>query len=112
MEKKLYATVRFLQSTDEDYYRVEAVFSGLTTHCEGNSQPVIDYLSDWDSDENELTEEPPSIANSDTSYSDENGIYILLYNSSIGGSFLLYREASKTENDWYYNKHPDCVSRN
>lgn len=104
MEKKLYATVRFLQSTDEDYNRVEAVFSGLTTHCEGNSQPVIDYLSDWDSDENELTEEPPRIADGDTSYNDKNGIYTLLYNSSIGGCFLLYREATETEKQWWKKK--------
>lgn len=55
MKKKLYSTVRFVQSVDEDYNRIEAVFCGLRDgYCEGNSQPVIDYLSNWD-DEQELT---------------------------------------------------------
>lgn len=104
MKTKLYSTIRFVQSTDEDYNRIEAVFSGLTTHCEGNSQPVIDYLSDWDDEENELTEEEPMIAKmGDTSYSDENGTYTLLYNSKVGGCFLLYREATETEIDWHYD---------
>lgn len=47
MKKKLYFKVRFVQSSDEDYNRIEAVFSGLKAgYCEGNAQPVIDYLSD------------------------------------------------------------------
>ncbi len=47
MKKKLYSKVRFVQSSDEDYNRIEAVFSGLKAgYCEGNAQPVIDYLSD------------------------------------------------------------------
>lgn len=54
MKTKLYSQIRFVQSTDEDYNRIEAVFSGLRAgYCEGNSQPVIDYLSDWDDEENE-----------------------------------------------------------
>ncbi|GAY30626.1 hypothetical protein [Prevotella sp. MGM2] len=106
MEKKLYSTVRFVQSSDEDYNRIEAVFSGLRTwYCEGNAQPVIDYLSDWDDEENELTAEEPMIAKmGDTRYADENGTYTLLYNSTIGGCFLLYREATETEIDWH-NDH-------
>lgn len=102
MEKKLYSTVRFVQSCDEDYNRIEAVFSGIRLgYCEGNSQPVIDYLSEWDCEGNEITEEEPRIAMYDTSYGDENGIYTLLYNSTVGGDFLLYREANKDEVDWY-----------
>lgn len=57
MKTKLYSQIRFVQSTDEDYNRIEAVFSGLRAgYCEGNSQPVIDYLSDWDDEEDELIE--------------------------------------------------------
>lgn len=99
MKTKLYSQIRFVQSTDEDYNRIEAVFSGLRAgYCEGNSQPVIDYLSDWDDEENELIEEEPMIAKmGDTSYADTNGTYTLLYNSSIGGCFLLYREATEGE---------------
>ena len=106
MEKKLYSQIRFVQSCDEDYNRVEAVFCGLRPgYCEGNSQKIIDYLSDWDGgDENEITENEPFIAKGDTSYADTNGIYTLLYNSSIGGCFLLYREATSAEIEWYNNR--------
>lgn len=98
MERKLYSKVRFVQDCDDDYNRIDVVFSGLRDgYCEANSQPVIDYLSEWDGDENELTEEKPRIANYDTSYADQNGVYTLLYNSSVGGCFLLYREASEDE---------------
>lgn len=100
-EKKYYTTVRFVQGTDDDYNRMEAVFCGLRDgYCEGNSQPVIDYLSDWDEEIYEISETEPRIANLDTSYSDENGVYTLLYNSSIGGCFLLYRESTQDEIDW------------
>ncbi len=58
MERKLYSKVRFVQDCDDDYNRIDVVFSGLRDgYCEANSQPVIDYLSEWDGDENELTEE-------------------------------------------------------
>lgn len=106
MNKTVYSIIRFVQSTDDDYNRIEAVFSGIRpSFCEGNSQPVIEYLSDWDDETNELTEEIPQIAKTgDTSYTDEDGLYTLLYNSSIGGCFLLYREATETEIDWH-NDH-------
>lgn len=106
METKIYSIVRFVQSTDDDYNRIEAVFSGIRPHyCEGNSQPVIDYLSDWDDEENELTDEEPMIGKiGDTTYADENGTYTLLYNSNLGGCFMLYRKATETEIDWH-NDH-------
>ena len=106
MKKKLYAVIRVCQSSDDDYNRVEAVFSGLEAGCcEGNSQPVIKYLSEWDDEFNELQEEEPYLAKgTDTQYKDENGIYTLLYNSSVGGAFLLYREANDDERRWYEEK--------
>lgn len=105
MERKLYSKVRFVQDCDDDYNRIDVVFSGLRDgYCEANSQPIIDYLSEWDGDENELTEEKPRIANYDTSYADQNGVYTLLYNSSVGGCFLLYREASEDEKEWWNDK--------
>ena len=56
-------------------------------------------------EKNELTDEEPMIAKmGDTSYVDENGTYTLLYNSTIGGCFLLYREAIEDEIDWH-NDH-------
>ena len=106
MEKKLYAVVRACQGTDDDYTRVEAVFCGLdSSHCEGNSQPVINYFSDWDDEFNELQVEEPYIdKGTDTSYKDENGVYTLLYNSSVGGVFLMYREANECERRWHEEK--------
>ena len=103
MEKKLYAVIRTCQDTDDDYNRVEAVFSGLdVSYCEGNSQPVINYFSEWEDEFNRLQEEEPYIAKgTDTRYLDENGVYTLLYNSSVGGMFLMYREATDEEWRWY-----------
>lgn len=52
MERKLYSKVRFVQDCDDDYNRIDVVFSGLRDgYCEANSQPVIDYLSEWDGGE-------------------------------------------------------------
>lgn len=98
----LYSEIRFVQGGDDDYNEIERMFCGEEdAYCEGNSQPVIDYLAQWDSDENNLTTNQPRIARYDTSYSDENGVYTLLYNSSVGGCFLLYRNANEKEIDWY-----------
>ncbi len=117
MKKKLYAYICHIQdcADDPNYERMEVIFDDSidAIHCWGNSQPVIDYLSQYDDDENELTEEEPYLARNgtDSRYEDENGIYTLLYNSSLGGVFSLYREATETEKDWYYNKRPDGISR-
>lgn len=103
-KKKYYTTIRVVQSTDEDFNRIEAVFCGLQYgFCQGNSQPVIDYLTDWDIDIGEISTKEPSISWNDTIYPDENGVYTLLYNASVGGCFLLYREATQDEIDWCYD---------
>lgn len=102
---QLYSEIRFVQGGDDDYNEIEQMFCGdQEGYCEGNSQPVIDYLKQWDGEDNEITDEEPSIANNDTAYADENGEYILLYNSSVGGCFLLYRKGNEQEIDWYQNK--------
>ena len=103
MKTKIYSIVRFVQSADDDYNRIEAVFSGISLHyCEGNSQPVIDYLSDWDDEENELSEEVPMIGKiGDTSYADENGVYTLLYNCKLGGCVMRSREDAVGEGEWH-----------
>lgn len=101
----LYAEIRFVQGGDDDYEDIMRMFCGDDpVYCEGNSQAVIDYLKQWDSDENELTPNEPRIARHDSSYADENGDYVLLYNSSVGGCFLLYRPADEREIDWYENR--------
>ena len=103
--KKLYSTVRFVQSTDSDYHQVSRMFDGSQDgYCEANSQPVINFLKEWDDNFNKLEETEPRIANGDTRYSDENGVYTLLYNSSVGGCFLLYREANEEEWVWMQQK--------
>lgn len=100
----LWAEIRFVQGGDDDYEQIEQMFCGDDpVYCEGNSQPVIDYLKQWDGDECEITPNQPRIARNDTSYADENGEYTLLYNSSIGGDFLLYRPANEQEIAWYEN---------
>lgn len=70
----------------------------------GDSQPVIDYLSQWDGydwNDEDLTESEPRLSMNDTEYIDENGIYTLRYDNTLGGIFLLYREANKQEKQWY-----------
>ena len=107
MDNGLWAEIRFVQG-GEDYDKIMDMFCGEenreTAYCAGYSQPVIDYLKQWDGDENNLVTEKPRIASGDTSYEDENGEYTLLYNGSIGGCFLLYRPANEQEIDWYNNR--------
>lgn len=98
----LWAEIRFVQGGDDDYEEIEHMFCGDEPgYCVANSQPVIDYLKQWDGDECEITANQPRIARHDTSYADENGEYTLLYNSSVGGCFLLYRPANEQEISWY-----------
>ena len=107
----LWAEIRFVQGGDDDYEEILQMFCGDNdAYCEANAQPVIDYLKQWDSDECEITPNKPRIAKFDTSYADENGEYTLLYNSSIGGDFLLYRPANEQEIDWYENSGPGSLN--
>ena len=79
-------------------------------YCEANSQPVIDYLKQWDDGEHEPTPNQPRIARGDTQYADEKGDYTLLYNSSVGGCCLLYRPATEPEIAWYNDNGPGSMS--
>ena len=105
---QLWAEVRFVQGGDEDYDEILNMFCGEenadTAYCAGYSQPVIDYLKQWDGEGSEIVDKEPRIARSDTEYADENGEYTLLYNGSVGGCFLLYRPANEQEIDWYMNR--------
>lgn len=101
-EGSMWVEIRFVQGGDDDYEEVSRMFCGDNdVYCEANSQPVIDYLKQWDDGECEITQNKPRIARFDTAYADENGDYTLLYNSSIGGVFLLYRPANEQEISWY-----------
>ncbi len=104
VENGLFAEIRFVQGGDGDFNEIEQMFCGDEDgYCQANAQPVIDYLKQWDDEYNEITPERPRIARFDTSYADENGDYVLLYNSSVGGDFLLYRPANEQEIEWYRN---------
>lgn len=106
----LFVEVRFVQGGDDDYNEIEQMFCGEQDgYCEANSQPVIDYLKQWDDGENEPTPNQPRIARGDTQYADENGDYTLLYNSSVGGCFLLYRPATEQEIAWYNDNGPGSM---
>ena len=110
MGNGLFVEVRFVQSGDDDYNEIERMFCGEQDgYCEANSQPVIDYLKQWDDGEHEPTPNQPRIARGDTQYADENGDYTLLYNSSVGGCFLLYRPATEQEIAWYNDNGPGSM---
>ena len=111
MGNGLFVEVRFVQSGDDDYNEIDRMFCGEQDgYCEANSQPVIDYLKQWDDGEHEPTPNQPRIARGDTQYADENGDYTLLYNSSVGGCFLLYRPATEQEIAWYNDNGPGSMS--
>lgn len=106
--QQLYKEVRFVDPGDDDYDEIDEMFCGKenagTAYCAGYSQPVIDYLKQWDDPDDvydKLTPEKPRLAKWDSVYHDENGEYVLLYNSSIGGNFLLFRMATPEEVEWY-----------
>ena len=110
MGNGLFVEVRFVQSGDDDYNEIDRMFCGEQDgYCEANSQPVIDYLKQWDDGEYEPTPNQPRIARGDTQYADENGDYTLLYNSSVGGCFLLYRPATEQEIAWYNDNGPGSM---
>lgn len=106
----LFVEIRFVQGGDDDYNEIAQMFCGEQNgYCEANSQPVIDYLKQWDDGEHEPTPNQPRIARGDTQYADENGDYTLLYNSSVGGCFLLYRPATEQEIAWYNDNGPGSM---
>lgn len=110
MGNGLFVEVRFVQSGDDDYNEIDRMFCGEQDgYCEANSQLVIDYLKQWDDGEHEPTPNQPRIARGDTQYADENGDYTLLYNSSVGGCFLLYRPATEQEIAWYNDNGPGSM---
>lgn len=103
METRLYSIIRYVQAGDDDYETIHGMFCN-TSDWHYAPQPVIDYLSAWDSDENEIVEEEPQLGMFDESWLDGNDKYTLLYNRSLGGDFLLFREANDQEKEWWHNK--------
>jgi hypothetical protein len=77
-----------------------------TVFTDENGEAVIDYLKQWDTDECTIDdircEEPRWVNNGTDSVFHKDG-YTLIYNSTLGGVYMLYREANADEIDWYNN---------
>lgn len=86
-----------------------------TVFTDANGEAVIDYLKQWDDDESVVTdefrtEEPRWVNNGTDSVHHKDG-YTLTYNSTLGGVYMLYREANKDEIDWYNENITDRYGR-
>ena len=79
-----------------------------TVFSDWNGEAVIDYLKEWDGDEyivDALREEKPRWCNNGTDHVHEHNGYTLIYNSIVGGVYMLYREATEQEiEDYLINK--------
>lgn len=71
-----------------------------TPFTDANGKAVIDHLKQWDgyeySDDDICTEEP-RWANNGTDRVHHSDGYTLIYNSTIGGVYMLYRRATENE---------------
>ena len=72
-----------------------------TVFTDANGEAVIDYLKQW-ADDDIRSEEPRWVNNGTDSVHQKDG-YTLIYNSTIGGVYMLYREANDAEIEWYNN---------
>lgn len=75
-----------------------------TIFTDANGEAVIDYLKDWDSDEwskDDIRDEEPQWVNNGTDSIHQKDGYTLIYNSTLGGVYMLYREANEHEIQWY-----------
>lgn len=75
-----------------------------TVFTDANGDAVIDYLKQWDSDEwtdDDIRSEEPRWVNNGTDSVHQKDGYTLIYNSTIGGVYMLYREANAAEIEWY-----------
>lgn len=78
----------------------------ITVFTDANGEAVIDYLKQWDSDEwtdDDIRSEEPRWVNNGTDSVHQKDGYTLIYNSTIGGVYMLYREANDAEIEWYNN---------
>lgn len=73
---------------------------------QGDPELVIDYLMDFDDydyDDEDIAVDEPYIVRNGTDERCEKDGYVLLHNSTIGGVFLLYREANEREVEYFYD---------
>lgn len=115
--KKLYRIIIDVQGADMQ--RVcDELYDGVgnigTIYSDFNGEAVIDYLKQWDGYEfsdDDLREEEPRWVNNGTDHVHTKDGYTLIYNATIGGVYMLYREADKVEFE-YYNDYVICNKNN
>lgn len=108
--KKLYRIIIDVQGSDL-LQTCNELYDGIenleTIYSDYNGDAVIDYLKQWDGYEfcdEDLREEEPRWVNNGTDHVHTKDGYTLLYNATIGGVFMLYREADDAERE-YYNEN-------
>ena len=79
-----------------------------TVYSDFNGEAVINYLKEWDSDEYanlDISEEEPRWVRNGTDHVHKHDGYTLIYNNTLGGVYMLYREATEQEmEDYLTNK--------
>lgn len=78
-----------------------------TVHSDCDGEAVIEFLSQWDGYEfkdEDIVQEEPRWCKNGTDLVYEHKGYTLVYNVTIGGVFMLYREASSAEIELYKEK--------
>lgn len=108
---KLYRIIATVQDGDlldvcDSLYDGEENVGGI--YSERNGEAVIDYLKQFDGydyADDDLCEEEPCWAKSGTDYVYKHNGYTLIYNATLGGVYMLYREANNQEiEDYLENK--------
>ena len=78
-----------------------------TIYSDCNGEAVIDYLKEWDGHEyadDNLREEEPRWVKNGTDHVHKHDGYTLIYNSTLGGVYMLYREAIVLNDFLQYNR--------
>lgn len=107
MEQKLYWS-KFFQMSD-DVERIEEVLKSMPFH------DAVAHLGDtydgYESCEDDFITYEPYCANNGTDIfiASANG-YTLIYNATLGGDYLLYREARPDEIDWWNDRGPGSMN--
>lgn len=101
--KKIYKIVTDVQG-GEDLTKCQQLYDGKgygTIYSDYNGEAVIDYLryidDDLETELDDLTDEEPRWCKNGTDHVHSKDGYTLIYNSTIGGVFMLYREATDSE---------------
>lgn len=75
-------------------------YSGYNFNFKYNNNPIFECPIDCS---NDIRSEEPRWVNNGTDSVHQKDGYTLIYNSTIGGVYMLYREANDAEIEWYNN---------